>query len=384
MGARMARRSYPGVYQYAAGGKTLWFFKAKRTSRRGFTSASAAHEARMEFLAEVKKGAPAVAPRETFGDWWARWLTLRRKISEGTRADYEAAYKRRLVAFADMPLAKLTPLVIADQFAEWDQQGDWAPKTLNNTRTTMRTCMQAAVLAGLIPTNPVDAVEPLAMEHLERDWLRPDEVARYLEAAHPTYRPLAEFLIGTGARISEAIHVRLSDLALERNAVIVYRSGKREGVGSTKGKRFRPVTIGPRLVESIRDRAAAIAEHAEDPHTALLFPMPRVIVRGDRGGTQRFAANTPMSRNTVSRDWHKDTLEAAGLRDMPLHALRHTAAAAWLSAPGGSLAFVQRQLGHRDYKTTEEVYGHLAHEFMVGSAAAAEALLYDASAAVTA
>jgi integrase len=54
------------------------------------------------------------------------------------------------------------------------------------------------------------------------------------------------------------------------------------------------------------------------------------------------------------------------------------------AAPGGSLAFVQRQLGHRDYKTTEEVYGHLAHEFMVGSAAAAEALLYDASAAVTA
>ncbi|MGZ6563151.1 MAG: GNAT family N-acetyltransferase, partial [Solirubrobacteraceae bacterium] len=47
----------------------------------------------------------------------------------------------------------------------------------------------------------------------------------------------------------------------------------------------------------------------------------------------------------MSRDWHKQALEDAALRDMPLHALRHTAAAAWLAA-GNSLMYVQRQLGH--------------------------------------
>jgi integrase len=43
---------------------------------------------------------------------------------------------------------------------------------------------------------------------------------------------------------------------------------------------------------------------------------------------------------------------------MPLHALRHTAAATWLTT-GHGLIFVARQLGHRSITTTEQHYGHL-------------------------
>jgi integrase len=51
-------------------------------------------------------------------------------------------------------------------------------------------------------------------------------------------------------------------------------------------------------------------------------------------------------------------LTNAGIRDFPLHALHHTAAATWLST-GHTLLFVARQLGHRSITTTEEHYGHL-------------------------
>lgn len=43
---------------------------------------------------------------------------------------------------------------------------------------------------------------------------------------------------------------------------------------------------------------------------------------------------------------------------MPLHALRHTAAASWLNT-GHNLIFVARQLGHRSITTTKQHYGHL-------------------------
>jgi integrase len=43
---------------------------------------------------------------------------------------------------------------------------------------------------------------------------------------------------------------------------------------------------------------------------------------------------------------------------MPLHSLRHTAAAVWLAA-GNSLLYVQQQFGHRDLTTTSQYYGHL-------------------------
>src|ERR1043165_6628617 len=78
----------------------------------------------------------------------------------------------------------------------------------------------------------------------------------------------------------------------------------------------------------------------------------------------------PPSRKTV-HDWHEAALVDAGLRDMPLHALRHTAAAAWL-ATGHPLIFVQRQLGHRSITTTEEHYGHLERSFVRGAAAQTE------------
>jgi hypothetical protein len=56
---------------------------------------------------------------------------------------------------------------------------------------------------------------------------------------------------------------------------------------------------------------------------------------------------------------------------MPLHALRHTAAAAWL-VTGHPLIFVQRQLGHRSITTTEEHYGHLEMSFLRNAAAQTE------------
>ncbi len=67
----------------------------------------------------------------------------------------------------------------------------------------------------------------------------------------------------------------------------------------------------------------------------------------------------------VSRDWHKDALQDAALRDMPLHALRRTSAAAWLAA-GNSLMYVQRQLGNLDIGTTERYYGHRERHVLAG------------------
>ena len=71
----------------------------------------------------------------------------------------------------------------------------------------------------------------------------------------------------------------------------------------------------------------------------------------------RVPPTRPPDRRTVG-GWHAQTLQSAALRHMPLHSLRHTAAAAWLAADN-SLLYVQQQLGHRDLSTTSHYYGHL-------------------------
>jgi hypothetical protein len=80
--------------------------------------------------------------------------------------------------------------------------------------------------------------------------------------------------------------------------------------------------------------------------------------RHDRGRWPCKPGLGPIDRGTVSRAWHKEALRDAGLRVIPLHALRHTASAAWLST-GRPLMYVQRQLGHAQITTTERLYGHL-------------------------
>src|SRR5213078_4629617 len=67
------------------------------------------------------------------------------------------------------------------------------------------------------------------------------------------------------------------------------------------------------------------------------------VHRHDHGRWQSSTAGEPMDRTTVSRDWHKQALQDAGLRDMPLHSLRHTAAASWLLA-GQPLSLLESDL----------------------------------------
>jgi integrase len=154
--------------------------------------------------------------------------------------------------------------------------------------------------------------------------------------------------------------------------VVVYRSRKSDSVGSTKSDRVRAVEIGPGLCSGLRDQVARRAELAAgDRAAAILFVMPIRTVKRSTGGWESAGVGQPLDRNTVSRDRHKDALEDAALRDMPLHALRHTAAAAWLAA-GNSLLYVQRQLGHADISTTEHYYGHLERRVLAAGAVATE------------
>jgi integrase len=135
--------------------------------------------------------------------------------------------------------------------------------------------------------------------------------------------------------------------------VHIHRQQPRHGndTRQPKGKRSRTVLIGPRLTDTLSAHRTAAHENGAKP--GWLFICPRPI----RGRHAKRPPTSPPSRRTVHQ-WHHQTLCAAGLRAMPLHALRHTAAASWLNT-GHSLIFVARQLGHRSITTTEQHYGHL-------------------------
>ena len=130
--------------------------------------------------------------------------------------------------------------------------------------------------------------------------------------------------------------------------------------------------IGPGLSHVLRDQLARRGElDAGNGAAPLMFAMPARPAKRSNGRWPSAAVGEAFDRTTVSRAWHKHALQDAALRDMPLHALRHTAAAAWLAA-GNSLMYVQRQLGHADISTTERYYGHLERRVLAAGALATE------------
>jgi hypothetical protein len=78
---------------------------------------------------------------------------------------------------------------------------------------------------------------------------------------------------------------------------------------------FRSVSVGERLLRILTDHDARQSELYARDLTRHVFVMPVRMRRHDQGGWQSSTSGQPMDRTTVSRDWHKQALEDAGLRD---------------------------------------------------------------------
>jgi len=294
-----------GVYSYPTRDGVRWRFVARRsdgtqTSKRGFTSERAARDARRRLVEQIE-GGEVRHTKETFGAYWERWLARRRPYLEpGTWTGYEIHGRKRLVpTFGRRPLGELSVgdvrAFVAD-LAESVEAGELAAKTVNNALVTLVVCLNDAVEDGLIVANPALRVQRLPPAHIEREYLRLSEIPAYLDACSEIYRPLAELLIGSGLRISEALALRVGDLDLEATggSIIVYRSRKKDTVGSTKSDRFRSVEIGPGLCAVLRDQLARREELAAgDVATAVLFVMPTRTVKRSSGAGRARASDFP-------------------------------------------------------------------------------------------
>lgn len=368
----MRSTRYPGVYSYEVkGGRryacTYRDSRGRQSFKRGFASPLAASKAKAALDTRARQG-ELVVSRITYAEWFARWLAARKPyLEESTYRDYAVNGRLRLVPrFGEVRLNRIDAPSVAAWIADLVEEGKLGAKTINNAVGILSVSLNAAVREGLIPYNPAAHVQRLPPEHREMDYLRRDEIPRYLRAASPIYRPLATLLLATGARVSEALALNWGDVEWDLGLIRIYRSAKGEGVGSTKADNFRRVAVGDHLLSVLRDLRATQSEQAEADlmfERVFRFKIDRPGARGLWGDDWR-----PMHRNTVSSEWHPATLKEAGLRSMPLHSLRHTAAAFWL-AQGQDLVYVQRQLGHRDYQTTVKTYAHLETTYLRDSAA---------------
>jgi integrase len=178
----------------------------------------------------------------------------------------------------------------------------------------------------------------------------PDDVARIVEAIDPRYSVLVKFLAGTGARIGEALAVKVADLVdIPQPAVRISKSVTDDGeLGTTKTSAgVRTVALPDWLNESLRHH---ITEYGLGPDDQL-FPAPA----GGVLPTRRFRA----------RFWNP-ACQAAGVK-VTAHQIRHLNASVLIDA-GRPLPEIAARLGHENPSVTMQVYAHWLHDDDSGSA----------------
>lgn len=174
-----------GVYTYATAAGTRWRFVFRQsdgslTTRRGFSSRSAAVTARRTAIEQVRRG-EVRASRETFAGFWASVLEAKRPyVTAGTLQDYATQGRKRLLPwFGELKLAAIDEDRVRAWLAEMAElvdDGKLNAKTVNNARTCLSMTLGEAVRRGHLAHNPCQYVRALPAERPELDYLRLAEI----------------------------------------------------------------------------------------------------------------------------------------------------------------------------------------------------------------
>jgi integrase/recombinase XerD len=160
--------------------------------------------------------------------------------------------------------------------------------------------------------------------------LSPDEVVRLFEATLAGRdRMMLQTAYACGLRVSELVHLRITDIDSARHVVQV-----RQG----KGQKDRQVPLSGRLLEELRQYWRRYRPQM------WLFP-------GQRQGK-------PMSVYWPQRLIRRAAIAAGLSKHVTMHTLRHSYATHMLEA-GIDVVTLQRLLGHRDLQTTTR-YLHIS------------------------
>lgn len=316
----------------------------------GYQSKKAAEAAMAEILVQMRKGEYVRPDTITTGEWLARWIRDYAKLRSGQRTWEwrESCVRLHLApAFGDIPLQKLDPTILQEQFTAWSEKD--ARDTLLWKSRTLKLALKQAVDLQMIYRNPMDAVIVPKPTQREIAALTPEQVSTLLKGLEGTeLHILALTSVTTGMRLGELLALKWSDiegtLLTVRHTSETTRDGarlKEPKTASSRRKLHLPASTMQALTEHRKKQAAIrlrVGRRWQDMD--LVFPKQDGSLRGT---------------GDIS-SWFGGKAKKLGV-PCRFHDLRHTHAS-WLLAQGHSIKEVQEQLGHSQASTTLSVYAH--------------------------
>lgn len=206
----------------------------------------------------------------------------------------------------------------------------------------LSTMMRQAVLHRYIPKSPCEGVKLPKVVRREMRFLSAEELHRLAEEVPERYWAFVITAGYTGARWSELVALKTTDLTLLERRLTIQRASV-----EVRGH----LRVGPPKTESsIRSMTLpAFVVEAVAAHLAKYPSVNGLVFSGPRGG--------PLRRSWTRRHF-KPAARRMGIDDLRFHDLRHTSVGLAISA-GAHPKVIQMRLGHGSIKVTLDRYGHL-------------------------
>jgi integrase len=222
-------------------------------------------------------------------------------------------------------------------------------RTCSLTLYVVRSVLARALRHGLVTRNVADGVAAIGADAKTREALTIDELTALRGHASATDLAAAWALVFTGMRRSEVLGVRWSDIDWTERELTISRGV----VPNASGGRSEPTPTktarGRRTLPLWADTIATLRRERERQGRLYGFE------QASSGFVVVDAAGVPLRPERLSDLW-ADLCRDAGVRVLPLHSMRHTAATLALDS-GLALRQVAAWLGH-DPTVLAKTYDH--------------------------
>jgi integrase len=337
---------------------------------------------------DVQDGSYIASDKRTVAEWLREWVELAIKPPRRTQRAYDTySSVIELHLVPGLGHYRLQGLRAVHIEAFLASKAALAPATLEKIFTILSSALKAAVGNRIVARNEGSFVanKPRAPEQsaADRNCWTAEEASTFLKVAKvagPQPAALWTLALDSGMRKSELAGLMWTDVDLAAGRVQVRQQLLTGGLEPifvpTKGKRSRPIDIAPETVELLKGhkahQAAVKMRHRKDYRD---FGLVFAKEPSEAGRRSADVFGTPLGTNNLGDREFAELIEAAHVRPITIHGLRHTCATLLLAA-GVPTHVVQKRLGHKDASTTLDVYSHVLPDQQRDAARRLAALLH--------
>lgn len=361
---------------------------AERTCSDNCRAHAEAEAKLADLIGQLDKGTFVEATRTTLVAYLRDWLEKSVKPTKRpeTYRVYRTFIETHIAAarLAQLPLQKVRKSDI-ENFYNVDLRA-LSPSSVTVCHAVLSKAMRDAVDDGILQASPAERAQnrrriedDASVAHAEQHCWSAAQAGDFLAAADAAGPQVAAFFrlaLDCGARKSELLGLAWDAIDLTTGTVTISRQLDKAGptpvFGPLKTKRRRKVTLNAETIQRLKAHRAQQRElrmanrttytdcglvfareqeHLQRPMTALGQPCPALAARH-----------------------FQQVTEAAGVRVIKFHGLRHTCATLSLQA-GVPVHAVKDRLGHADASMTLNVYGHVLPDMQQDAADRLGALL---------